>query len=185
MSPHYEPLESGDRETVERQLCRRLRGKVMVAARCPHGVVEVIATSPLLDGEIPFPTLFWLTCPLLQRAVTGLESGGFREVLRRKVSSVPGFAGAMRQAELDYAEERDRWAAEMGESERVRELFEDRGGIGGTVCGGMKCLHAHLAHFLAGGNNPVGAEVHKKLLGLQESDCEGDCGPFLREERRR
>ena len=110
--------------------------------------------------------------------------GDFREVLRRKVSSVPGFAGALRQAELDYAEERDRWAAETGESERVREYFEDREGIGGTVCGGMKCLHAHLAHFLAGGNNPVGAEVHKKLLGLQESDCAGDCGPFLREERR-
>ena len=184
-NPLYEPLQDEDRETVERQLGRRLRGKVMVAARCPYGVVEVIATSPLLEGEVPFPTLYWLTCPLLQRAVSGLESGGFREVLRRKIRDVPAFAEALHQAEVDYAEERNKWAAEMGESDRVRELFSDRRGIGGTIAGGMKCLHAHLAHFMAGGKNPVGAEVQKKVLGLQENDCAGDCGPFLREERRR
>ncbi len=185
MMPHYEPLEYDERETVEKQLGRRLRGKVMVAARCPHGVVEVLATSPLLDGETPFPTLFWLTCPLLQRAVSGLESGDFREVLRRKARDVPGFAEALRQAEMDYVHEREQWAGETGENERVRKIFEDRRGIGGTVAGGMKCFHAHLAHYRAGGRNPVGAELHEKIQGLQEKNCEGDCGPFLRGKERR
>ncbi len=185
IGPHYQTLETGDRETVERQLGRRLRGTVAVASRCPYGVVEVIATSPLLDGDVPFPTLFWLTCPLLQRAVSGLESGDFRDELRRRAVETPGFAAAMRQAELDYIAERDRWAIEMGASEKVQIYFVGREGVGGTVSGGMKCLHAHLAHFLAGGDNPVGAEVQEALTGRQESECAGDCGPFLREDRRR
>jgi len=53
------------------------------------------------------------------------------------------------------------------------------------VSGGLKCLHAHLAHFLAGGDNPVGAEVARELEGIQERECAGDCMPFLREGRRR
>lgn len=183
--PRYESLKAGDRETVEKQLGRRLRGEVGVAARCPHGIVEVIATSPLIDGGTPFPTLYWLTCPLLQRAVSGLESEGFRKVLRRKALDIPGFAEELRQAEMDYTRERDRWAAELGAGDRIRGYFKGREGVGGTRAGGLKCLHAHLAHFLAGGNNPVGAEVLKALAGRQENECGGDCGPFLREEKRR
>jgi len=183
--PRYESLKAEDREIVEKQLGRHLRGEVGVAARCPYGVVEVIATSPLIDGGTPFPTLYWLTCPLLQRAVSGLESGGFRKVLRRKALDIPGFAEELRRAELDYVEERNRWAADLGAGDRSRGYFKGREGVGGTRTGGMKCLHAHLAHFLAGRSNPVGAEVLKALAGKQENDCRGDCGPFLREEKRR
>ena len=181
----YEPLTAGDRDTAEKQLSRPLRGKVVVAARCPHGVVEVIATPPLLPDGTPFPTLFWLTCPLLQRSVSGLENGDFREVLRRRAREMPGFADALRQAEREYRGERDRWAAEMGVQGKMEEYFSGHDGVGGTVAGGLKCLHAHLAHFLVGGSNPVGAEVSKALAGRQESGCKGDCGPFLREENRR
>ena len=79
-------------------------------------------------------------------------------------------------------QERDAWAEEMGELDRVREYLSGREGVGGTAAGGLKCLHAHLAHFLAGGGNPVGEEIAKTLSGIQERECEGDCGPFLREE---
>jgi len=173
-------LDEKDRETVERQLNRRLRGKVLLAARCPHAVAEVIATSPLLPDGAPFPTLFWLTCPLLQRAVSRMENGGFREILRRKLKDTPGFAESLRRAEIDYMKERERWAEEMGVLEKVRGYFYGRSGIGGTATGGIKCLHAHLAHFLARGGNPVGAEVARAILGLQGNDCGGDCRPFLR-----
>lgn len=181
----YEPLGTEDRKTAEKQLGRPLRGEVKVAARCPYGVVEVIANPPLLPDGTPFPTLFWLTCPLLQRRVSGLESGGFRGELRRKLKEVPEFARALRLAEHGYAAEREDWAAELQAREKVREYFSSREGIGGTVAGGLKCLHAHLAHFLAGGENPVGAEVAEAMQGVQKRDCEGDCGPFLREEGRR
>ena len=36
------------------------------------------------------------------------------------------------------------------------------GGVGGTRQG-VKCLHAHLAYFLAGGDDPVGAHVARRL----------------------
>jgi hypothetical protein len=181
----YEPLRAEDRETASLQLGRPLRGDARVAARCPHGVVEVIATPPLLSDGTPFPTLFWLTCPLLQRSVFGLEGGDFREMLRRKLEDVPAFAEALQQAEEDYTAEREGWAEELNVRGKTAEYFSGREGVGGTVPGGLKCLHAHLAHFLACGDNPVGAEVAEALRGLQERECCGDCLPFLREGRRR
>ena len=36
------------------------------------------------------------------------------------------------------------------------------GGVGGTRAG-VKCLHAHYAWFLAGGDDPVGRWVDEKL----------------------
>ena len=36
------------------------------------------------------------------------------------------------------------------------------GGVGGTGTG-VKCLHAHYAWFLAGGDDPVGRWVHDQL----------------------
>ena len=176
----YEALSSRDLEAVERQLGRPVRGEVRAASRCPHGEVEVIATPPLLPDGTPFPTLFWLTCPLLHREVSRLESGDFREVLRRKLMHEPGFMAALRDAEREYRDEREGWARELGEQERVQDYFRDRGGIGGTRAGGIKCLHAHLAQYLAKGINPVGAEIERELGGVQTRECEGDCGPFLK-----
>jgi hypothetical protein len=36
------------------------------------------------------------------------------------------------------------------------------GGVGGTRVG-VKCLHAHYAWYLAGGDDPVGAWVQRRL----------------------
>jgi hypothetical protein len=37
------------------------------------------------------------------------------------------------------------------------------GGVGGTR-EGLKCLHAHYAHWLAGGNDPVGEWTNAQLI---------------------
>ncbi len=176
-------MRAEDREIAERQLGRPLRGEARVASRCPHGVVQVIATPPLLPDGTPFPTLYWLTCPLLQRSVSRLESGDFRERLRCRMEDDPALAEGLRRAERDYAAERARWAERMGALEKCERYFSQRGGVGGTARGGMKCLHAHLAHFLAGGRNPVGAEVAAALGEVQREECAGDCGPFMRGRR--
>ena len=202
--PHYEPsgpgycynydnmkynkLSSEDRDNTEGQLGRELRGEVLLGSRCPNGRVEVIATSPFLDDETPFPTLFWLTCPLLKYAVARLENGDFRQGLRERLEGDPDFAKALKGAEKDYFEERERWALEMGRR-KAGVYFEGRRGIGGTVNGGMKCLHAHLAHFLAGHANPVGAEVASALSDdplkvWQKNNCAGNCESFLKREGR-
>jgi len=172
-------MEKRDRETAERQLGRPLRGETRVASRCPHGAVQVIANPPLLPDGTPFPTLYWLTCPLLQRSVSRLESGDLRRRLRRRMEEDPAFHERLRRAESEYAEAREEWAERLGAREACERYFSRRGGVGGTVAGGMKCLHAHLAHYLAGGDNPVGEEVAHELEGLQERECSGNCGPFL------
>ncbi len=175
----WEELRGEDRLLVEGQLARPLRGEVGAASRCLHGRVQVIATSPLLEDGSPFPTLFWLTCPLLQRAVSRLEGSGLREQLRRRLEVDTEFAAGLRRAEEDYRRAREEWAERLGAADEVRELFGERGGIGGTVAGGLKCLHAHLAHYLATGANPVGAEVAARVCDLQREDCRGSCDPFV------
>ncbi|MEW6552666.1 MAG: DUF501 domain-containing protein [Actinomycetota bacterium] len=180
-----EPLRAGDMEIAEKQLGRAVRGDARVAARCPYGVVEVIATPPLLPDGTPFPTLYWLSCPLLRRRVSGLENAGFRGLLRCRLEEEPSFAEGLRRAEAEYIAAREKWAEEMRAAEETREYFAGHEGVGGTVAGGLKCLHAHLAHHLAGGVNPAGAAVSEALSGSQERECDGDCGPFLREDARR
>jgi hypothetical protein len=179
----YDPLSESDRAGVQDQLGRELRGEVRVGSRCPFNKVEVIGTSPFIDGGTPFPTLFWLTCPLLQSRVSRLESLDFRQGLIRKLEEDQHFALALREAEREYCDERRLWAEEMGAGE-ADACFSDRKGIGGTRSGGVKCLHAHLAHFLAGHDNPVGAEVAHALGDCQLEDCEGDCEPFTKRRAR-
>jgi hypothetical protein len=42
------------------------------------------------------------------------------------------------------------------------DLVQPSGGVGGTRVG-VKCLHAHLANFLAGAHDPVGEIVASTL----------------------
>ncbi|HZQ87117.1 MAG TPA: DUF501 domain-containing protein, partial [Acidimicrobiales bacterium] len=60
------------------------------------------------------------------------------------------------EAHRRYAEERD--------AEVPAHHTEPRpsGGVGGTRIG-VKCLHAHYAWFLAGGDDPIGEWVHEQL----------------------
>ncbi|OFW61453.1 MAG: hypothetical protein A2W01_09745 [Candidatus Solincola sediminis] len=179
----YNLMSAQDRDDAAKQLGRELRGEVYLASRCPHARVEVIATSPLLDEKTPFPTLFWLTCPLLKYEVAKLENSDFRVRLKERLVSDSGFAEALEQAENRYNGEREHWAREMGKSE-AGVYFEGRRGIGGTVSGGMKCLHAHLAHFLAGEANPIGADVAAAIRDCQVERCDGNCERFIKGARK-
>ncbi len=63
---------------------------------------------------------------------------------------------ALRAAHDAYAAERDA-ALPAGHAGP-----RPHGGVGGTRTG-VKCLHAHYAYFLAGGDDPVGAWVAAHL----------------------
>ncbi len=173
-----EPSEQ-DRVVLREQLGRPLRGAVKVVSRCPFGKPRVIGTPPLLPDGTPFPTLFWLTCPMLVKEVSRLESGDFRNRLRLRLRD-EDFASRLERAEEEYAEERLRWAEDRFQREMARAIFSRRMGIGGTVRKGLKCLHAHLAHYLAGFDNPVGEEVYREL---PPSRCQGSCTPFMKDRR--
>ena len=142
-----------DVEAVTALLGRRPEGRFEVVVRDGDGVPVVIRTPPLLDDGRPMPTRFWLVGEDLRSRVGTLESGG--GVRAAEAACEPAeLAGAHRR----YAEERD--AAIPGDHVGHRPS----GGVGGTRQG-VKCLHAHYAWFLVGGDDPVGRWVHARLVG--------------------
>ena len=154
-----------DRGVVAAQLDREPRSRVEVVSRCHLELPVVIAVPPHLDDGTPFPTRFWLTCPLASRRIGRLEAaGGVREAERR-IAEDPSFAAAHAAAMEAYAAERD------GLVERGRFPHDPSGGVGGAVAG-VKCLHAHYAHGVARGVNPVGAEV---AADVEPLDCAMPC----------
>lgn len=111
----------------------------------------VIRSSPLLHDATPMPTLYWLVGDEVRRAVSRLEAAGG---VRAAGEAVDG--DALAAAHARYAEERD---AELPAGHAGPR---PAGGVGGTRRG-VKCLHAHYAWFLAGGDDPVGRWVHDQL----------------------
>jgi uncharacterized protein len=168
-----QPLTAHDRRVLQAQLGRPPRGDIYVASRCPYGEVEVVATAPLLDGDEPFPTLYWLTCPVLRSEVGRLEAGDLREKLRGRMGE-EAFARELRQAEAEYLEERQEMARAL-RMEETEALFRGRDGVGGGPAGSLKCLHAHYAHWRARGTNPVGREMSALIGDAQREHCKGTC----------
>lgn len=132
-------------------LGRRPRGAFVVVVRADDGTPAVICNAPLLDDGTPMPTRYWLTDPTLRRAIDRIEAaGGVRQA--DAVVAPEELAAAHRR----YAAERD------GAIDPAWAGPRPSGGVGGTRRG-VKCLHAHYAWYLAGGDDPVGAWVDARL----------------------
>ncbi len=170
----WEEVSEADLEIIARQLRRKPRGRVFAASRCPHGVVQVIANSPLLEDKTPFPTLYWLTCPRLRKEIARMEREDFREALRMRINGDKIFARELEEAEEDYVRERGELARALGLGEKGEAPIIE-GGIGGGRPSSLKCLHSHFAQHLARGNNPIGREMEKHL-GDPQARCPGKCG---------
>ena len=97
------------------------------------------------------PTRYWLVDPELSLQVARLESAG--GVRAAEAAVAPGALGSAHER---YARERDAALA----SDHVGP--RPSGGVGGTGRG-VKCLHAHYAYHLAGGDDPVGRWVEEHL----------------------
>lgn len=138
-------------DIVATLLGRRPEGDFEVAVRDGLGRPVVIRNAPLLRDGTPMPTRFWLVDPDLRRAVSMLEAaGGVREA---EAAVDPQ---ELTRAHARYAAERD--AALPADLAGPRPS----GGVGGTRRG-VKCLHAHYAWHLAGGDDPVGRWVEAHL----------------------
>ena len=133
-----------DRARVAELLGRTPRGAFDVVVRDGDGDPVVVRNAPFLDDGTPMPTRYYLVGADLVPAVSRVEAaGGVDEV----------------ESELDddvIAAIHDRYAAE-----RDAAIAHDHvgprpsGGVGGTRVG-VKCLHAHVAHHLATGDDEIG-----------------------------
>src|SRR5256885_16279548 len=76
-------------------LGRPPRGRWKVARRCACGLPQVIETERRLDDGTPFPTLWWLTCRSLSRAVGRLEAGGWMAAFNERLRAAPALSAEL------------------------------------------------------------------------------------------
>lgn len=145
-----------DHDLVTELLGRTPEGDFEVVVRGPDGDPLVLRNAPFLDDGTPMPTRYWLAGRDLVRRVSRLEAAGG---VRRAEAEVP--ADDVAAAHARYAAERD--AAIPAEHTGPRPS----GGVAGTRTG-VKCLHAHYAYHLAGGDDPVGRWVAAHLDDVEE-----------------
>jgi hypothetical protein len=141
-------------DLVASLLGRQPRGAYDVVVSDEGGGPVVIRNAPLLHDGTPMPTRYWLVGAAQRDAVSRVEAAGG---VRRAEAEVDPLDVA--DAHARYAAERD--AAVPPDWSGPRPS----GGVGGTRVG-VKCLHAHYAWFLAGGDDPVGRWVSGQLNPL-------------------
>jgi hypothetical protein len=121
----------------------------------------VIESHPLMEDGSPFPTTFWLTCPILVKRASRLEAAGVMTEMT---------------ATLERDERlRDRLAAALDRYRARRDehlVIKESGGPPGGGPERVKCLHAHVAHELADPPNPIGALT---LAATGWPDCVVPC----------
>jgi hypothetical protein len=143
---------SDDVAAVRELLGRTPRGSFEVVVRDDTGMPVVLRNPPFLDDGEPMPTRYWLVGRREVLAVSRLESRG--GVRRAEAEIDPSLIA---DAHRRYAAERDAQVPSDHTGPRPH------GGVGGTRKG-VKCLHAHYAWYLAGGDDPVGAWVARQLM---------------------
>jgi hypothetical protein len=153
-----------DRQVIEVQIGRPLRAESEVVTRCHLDLPVVVRVPPHLDDGTPFPTLYWLTCPLATTRIGRMEGAGGVKRMESKAAADAEFAAALEGAHASYAAERDSLITD-------HDAPNPSGGVGGAATG-IKCLHAHYAHHAAGAENPVGELVDAWIGPL---DCDVRC----------
>lgn len=132
------------------------------------GVPLVIRNAPVLVDGTPMPTRYWLVGKEARLAVDRLEAGGGVRAAEAAVDPEE-----LARAHAIYAAEREAAIPAGWGGPRPS------GGVGGTRKG-VKCLHAHYAWYLAGGDDPVGRWVARQLgagAGAGEGNVAAiDCG---------
>ena len=147
--PRRPVVEPSDLAAVAVQLGREPRGVLEISYRCPNGEPGVVKTAPRLADGTPFPTLYYLTHPVLTAAASRLESSGLMREMTTRLRQDPRLASAYRRAHESYLAERDA-------IEPLGTTFS-----GGGMPDRVKCLHVLIAHSLAKGPgvNPLGDEA--------------------------
>lgn len=140
-----------DREKVAEMLGRTPSGDYTVAVRDFDGSPLVLRNAPRLHNGTPMPTLYWLVGRRVVAAVGRIEATGAIDRVERDI-------GLERIAAIHEA-----YAAERDDTSATHDTeIPPLHGVGGTRRG-VKCLHAHLAYWLAGGDDPVGRWTADRL----------------------
>jgi hypothetical protein len=147
----YPEASASDVAAVRALIGREPRTAFQVVVRSADGAPIVLRNAPLERDGTPMPTLYWLVGAHQIEIVGHLEAAGG---VRRAEAEID--ADLIAQAHARYAAERDAMLPADWAGPRPS------GGVGGTRQG-VKCLHAHYAWFLAGGDDPIGRWTQQQL----------------------
>ena len=152
-SPPLTATTAADHERVVALLGRAPQGAYEIVVRDPTDgeTPLVLRNAPVLDDGRPMPTRYWLLAGSLRDRISRLEAAG--GVDRAEAEIDPD---VLRRAHDRYAAERDAAIPQAHDGPRPS------GGVGGTRTG-VKCLHAHYAWYLAGGDDPIGPWIDEQL----------------------
>ena len=140
-----------------------------VVLRAADGSPVVVRNAPFTVDGTPMPTRYWLVDRDVHAAVSRLEAAGGVRAAQAAVDP-----DQLAETHRVYAEERD--AAIPVDHAGPRPS----GGVGGTRTG-VKCLHAHYAYLLAGGDDPVGRWVASRVSASLDQEMAGPATPKAEE----
>ncbi|HVM20901.1 MAG TPA: DUF501 domain-containing protein [Egibacteraceae bacterium] len=156
-----EPIDDVDAARAAAMIGRPLRGRSAVAVRCGWGMPAVLRVDPHLADGTPFPTMYWLSCPLANKAVGRLEASGVMQDLTQRLRDEPELAAQYAAASERYVAARDELGGRVPRDDSA-------GGMPVRV----KCLHTLYAHHLATRDNPIGAWVAEQV---EPMPCPAPC----------
>ncbi|GAA0789535.1 DUF501 domain-containing protein [Marinobacterium sediminicola] len=151
---------------IEQQIGREPRGIEAVACATTGGLPLVLQMRTLVADQ-PFPTLYWLSCRDLCRAIGRIEDSGWVKQIEQELQDNEALRTEYLAQQQRYVELR--WRL-MRDDDRARieqlgftELF-DRYGIGGIAqWDKVRCLHMQYAHWLADGDNVIGERLEQEF----------------------
>lgn len=158
-SPSHASPTQDDLTWITAQLGRTDATIQAIAARRPDGRASVIVNHPLLRQAnrcVPFPTLYWLVCPNLSKAVSRLEMTGWIGKLEKRIADDPLLEAQVDADHTRYIAQRMSLLSEQDRHDATQHGFMQQlqtHGIAGIADRmRLKCLHAHVAHELADQN---------------------------------
>jgi hypothetical protein len=143
-----------DQNTIDKVkllLGRSPRGLRDVVVTSPEGAPQVLRVGAVVD-EKPFPTIYWLVDPILQKRIDRLESTGLINKIENEILLDPELAEKVRKDHCSYIELREKFMTteeKLFLQEKNYYLRLKNRGIGGiSNFSKVRCLHMHYAFHL-------------------------------------
>lgn len=162
-------------------LGRAPRSPFTVKTWCPDGTPQVLLANPVfLEDGIwkPFPAFLWLTCPRLKLQIALLEQDGLVRHFSQRLDTDEEFRETYLRGQKEITEIRIKMARSIYPGdlpEHMAEILKETTVAGSRNFRGVKCLHSQVAHELAFGGNPIGAEALKIIGRCKPEDI---CGRY-------
>jgi hypothetical protein len=172
-------LNSDDIDTLKRQNCNRRFDASLVTAvakRCSGGFPQVVVCLPVTSNGVPFPTVFWLTCPYLDHRCGELESdqkiSDLENVFKERIPEVVKWHKKYSKLRASLLNENE--AAEIKKKSLPMWSIISHSGVGGInwteAPFAAKCLHLQTATWLGWNYHPAADWLVSELGSAECSD---------------